>query len=195
MGLQRKVHPETQRYLQMLECSLSSCLNYSSPNAIHVTVLGLISLYFGCSYSPRICDIVSPGAGATQNQHRFIDPCSREKIPWWEFFWRFRNIELSILCHSLVYCDNCKDTLIPHYLVSTGVLGRKDVLVGRMPVEICFHSGFYPLLCHSMTMTLITSTLYPDLNEYLYRDYAALATSFIYLPIYSTDIYSASTMF
>lgn len=45
----------------------------------------------------------------------------------------------------------------------------------------CFHSGFHPLLCHSMTATVITSTLYPDLHEYLNMDYAALATSLIYL--------------
>ena len=59
----------------------------------------------------------------------------------------------------------------------------------------CFHSGFHPLLCHSMTARVITSTLYPDLHEYLNMDYAALATSLIYLSIYSTDIYWAPNMY
>lgn len=64
MGLQGKAHPGTHRDLWVLECSLSSCLNYSSPNAIHVSVLGVGSLHSGISYSPRTCDIVSPGSGA-----------------------------------------------------------------------------------------------------------------------------------
>lgn len=61
-------------------------LSYSSPNAIHVLIVGLVSLHYGCSYSLRICDILSPGAKATQNQHQFIDPGSKEKFPWWELF-------------------------------------------------------------------------------------------------------------
>lgn len=49
-----------------------------------------------------------------------------------------------------------------------------------MPMGICFDSKSHPLLCHNMTVTIIILTLDPDFNEYLSRDYAASATSFIF---------------
>lgn len=52
----------------------------------------------------------------------------------------------------------------------------------------CFHSGFHPLLCHNIIVTIITSTLYPDFNEYLNRDYAAPGISFFHLFIQQISI-------
>lgn len=54
-----------------------------------------------------------------------------------------------------------------------GFLEWKAVLAGRKAIGIAFTLDSIPLLCHNMTVTIITSALYPD-----FRDYAASATSF-----------------